>query len=44
MVDTVTPQRCSEIMSNIRAKRMKPEILMRRLTHALGDYLGRVGE
>lgn len=36
MADTVTPQRRSEIMSNIRAKDMKPEMLVRRLTHALG--------
>ena len=36
MADTVSPQRRSEIMSNIRAKGMKPEMLVRRLTHALG--------
>ncbi len=36
MADNVTPQRRSEIMSNIRAKGMKPEMLVRRLTHSLG--------
>ena len=36
MTDTVTPQRRSEIMSNIRAKGMKPEMAARRLTHAMG--------
>ena len=36
MADTVTPKRRSEIMSNIRAKGMKPEMAIRRLTHAMG--------
>ena len=36
MADTVTPQRRSEIMSNIRAKGMKPEMAVRRLIHAMG--------
>ena len=36
MTDTVTPKRRSEIMSNIRAKGMKPEMAVRRLTHAMG--------
>lgn len=36
MADTVTPKRRSEIMSNIRAKGMKPEMVVRRLTHAMG--------
>ena len=36
MADTVTPERRSEIMSNIRAKGMKPELAVRRLTHAMG--------
>ncbi len=36
MADTVTPQRRSEIMSNIRAKGMKPEMAVRRLVHAMG--------
>lgn len=36
MADTVTPKRRSEIMSNIRAKGMKPEMIVRRLTHAMG--------
>ena len=36
MVDTVTAKRRSEIMSNIRAKGMKPEMAIRRLTHAMG--------
>ena len=36
MADTVTPKRRSEIMSNIRAKGMKPEMALRRITHAMG--------
>lgn len=36
MVDTVTPKRRSEIMSNIRAKGMKPEMAVRRLVHSMG--------
>ena len=36
MADTVTPHRRSEIMSNIRAKGMKPEMAVRRLVHAMG--------
>ena len=36
MADTVTPKRRSEIMSNIRATGMKPEMVVRRLTHAMG--------
>lgn len=36
MADTVTPKRRSEIMANIKAKDMKPEIAVRRLTHAMG--------
>ena len=36
MADTVTPKRRSEIMSHIRAKGMKPEILVRRLAHSMG--------
>ena len=36
MPDTVTPERRSEIMSNIRAKDMKPEMAVRRITHAMG--------
>ena len=36
MTDTVTPERRSEIMSNIRAKGMKPEMAVRRITHAMG--------
>ena len=36
MADTVTPQRRSEIMSHIRAKGMKPEMTVRRITHAMG--------
>ena len=36
MADTVTPKRRSEIMSNIRAKGMKPEMAVRRITHAMG--------
>lgn len=36
MADTVTPTRRSEIMSNIRSKGMKPEMAVRRITHAMG--------
>lgn len=36
MADTVTRERRSEIMSNIRAKGMKPEMMVRRMTHAMG--------
>ena len=36
MVDTVTPKRRSEIMSNIRAKDMKPEMRVRHLAHSMG--------
>ena len=36
MADVVTPARRSEIMSNIRAKDMKPEMAVRRLVHSLG--------
>ena len=36
MADTVTAKRRSEIMSNIRAKGMKPEMAVRRITHAMG--------
>jgi DNA mismatch endonuclease (patch repair protein) len=35
-VDTVSQKRRSEIMSNIRAKGMKPEMVVRRLAHAMG--------
>ena len=36
MTDTVAPKRRSEIMSHIRAKGMKPEMLVRRLAHSMG--------
>ena len=36
MADTVTAKRRSEIMSNIRATGMKPEMAVRRLVHAMG--------
>ena len=36
MPDTVSPARRSEIMSNIRAKGTKPEMAVRRITHAMG--------
>ena len=36
MVDTVTPNRRSEIMSHIKSKGMKPEMVVRRITHAMG--------
>ena len=36
MVDTVTPQRRSEIMANIRSKDMRPEKLVRSTVYHLG--------
>ena len=36
MTDTVTPEHRSAIMSRIRSKDMKPEMAVRRLTHAMG--------
>ena len=36
MVDTVTPNRRSEIMSRIRSKNTQPELLVRRLLHKAG--------
>ena len=36
MADTVAPQRRSEIMPNIQAKDMKPEMQVRRLVHSMG--------
>ena len=36
MVDSVTPKRRREIMSNIRSKGMKPEMTVRQTTHAMG--------
>ena len=36
MTDTVSAQRRSEIMSNIRAKGMKPEMSVRRIVHSMG--------
>ena len=36
MVDTVTAERRSAIMSKIRAKGMKPEIVVRKLAHSMG--------
>lgn len=36
MTDTVTPERRSQIMANIRSKGMKPELIVRRLTHSMG--------
>lgn len=36
MVDTVTPARRSEIMSGIRSKDMKPEMVVRRELHSRG--------
>ena len=35
-MDSVTPERRSEIMSNIRSKGMKPEMFVRKLVHAMG--------
>ncbi len=36
MPDTVTPERRSEIMSNIRSSGMKPEMTVRRIVHGMG--------
>ena len=36
MADIVSAKRRSEIMSNIRNKGMKPEMAVRRMTHAMG--------
>ena len=36
MIDTVSKERRSEIMSRIRSKGMKPEMAVRRMTHAMG--------
>ena len=36
MVDTVTPEVRSRIMSRVRSKGMKPEMKVRRLLHGLG--------
>ena len=36
MTDTVTPERRSQIMANIRSKGMKPEMIVRRLAHSMG--------
>ena len=36
MADTVTPERRSEIMSRIKSGDTKPELAVRRLTHAMG--------
>lgn len=36
MVDTVTRERRSEIMANIRSKDMKPEVIVRSAAHRLG--------
>lgn len=36
MTDIVTPARRSEIMSRIRAKGMKPEMVVRRLAYSMG--------
>lgn len=36
MVDSVSPERRSEIMSKIRSKGMKPEMTVRRLLHSMG--------
>lgn len=35
-MDTVSKKRRSEIMANIRAKDMKPEMVVRRLVHSMG--------
>ena len=35
-IDTVSKERRSEIMSRIRSKGMKPEMIVRRMTHAMG--------
>lgn len=36
MVDVVDSKRRSEIMASIQSKGMKPEVIVRRLTHAMG--------
>jgi DNA mismatch endonuclease (patch repair protein) len=36
MVDKLTPERRSENMRRIKSKDMKPELVVRRLTHGLG--------
>lgn len=36
MTDTVTSKRRSEIMAGIRAKGMKPEMVVRQMVHAMG--------
>lgn len=36
MVDTISPKYRSEIMSRVRAKNTKPEMVVRRLLHAAG--------
>ena len=36
MIDTVSKERRSEIMSRVRSKGMKPEMFVRRMTHAMG--------
>lgn len=36
MIDTVSRERRSEIMSRIRSSGMKPEMIVRRMTHAMG--------
>jgi DNA mismatch endonuclease (patch repair protein) len=36
LVDTISPEYRSEIMSRVRAKDTKPEMLVRRLVHAAG--------
>ena len=36
MIDTVSKERRSEIMSRIRSSGMKPEMIVRRMTHAMG--------
>ena len=36
MVDILTPDRRSALMSHIRSKNTKPELIVRRLAHALG--------
>ena len=35
-MDSLTPERRSENMANIRAKGMKPEMFVRRLVHSMG--------
>ena len=36
MIDTVDPERRSEIMGRVRNKDTKPEMIVRRITHRLG--------